>query len=220
MDGAVPRQMRADARRNRERLLTAARDAFVEQGLDVPLEDIARRAGVGIATLYRRFADRQALMLEVAREVLRQVTTEAQAALTEEPDAFRALVRYLHRALDLRIAAVMPVLSGELTIEYDEDFRRAREDLGSLFETMVHTAQRDGLLRSDIGAGDIGLMVIRLARPLPLPVDRVADGSLAHRQLDVLLDGLRSGSRVPPADPGLTLDDVRRIPRRRRSGSH
>src|SRR6266540_7114663 len=94
--------------------------------------DIARRAGVGIATLYRRFADRQALMLEVAREVLRQVTTEARAALTEEPDAFRALVRYLHRALDLRIAAVMPVLSGELTIEYDEDFRRAREDLGSL----------------------------------------------------------------------------------------
>ena len=215
-NGVPPRRMRADARRNRERLLTAARDALVDQGVDAPLEEIARRAGVGIGTLYRRFPDRQALLRDVALQVLSQVTDEARAALAEEPDAYRALARYLHRALDLRIAAVMPVLTEAGPIGRDEEFQRARDDLGRLFESMVTTAQREGLLRPDVGVGDLGLMVIRLARPLPLPVDRAADDALAHRQLDVMLDGLRAHPGRDPgrgrADPGLTLADLRRIP--------
>jgi AcrR family transcriptional regulator len=81
--------MREDARRNRERLLVAARDAFVEHGAGAPLDDIARRAGVGIATLYRRFPDRPALQRQVALDLLDRSAREAAAALAAEPDAIR-----------------------------------------------------------------------------------------------------------------------------------
>lgn len=120
--------MHIDAQRNTERLLNAARDVFVEEGVDVPLEDIAHRAGVGIATLYRRFPDRVALMRAVALHVLVQVTAEARVALAEESDRFRALSRYLPRCLDLRIAAVMPVLDGQLDIGHDDELGQAVSD--------------------------------------------------------------------------------------------
>jgi AcrR family transcriptional regulator len=223
--GGAPRRLRADARRNRERLLAAARDLFVEQGADVPLEEVARRAGVGIATLYRRFPDRAALTRAVALDVLARVTREARAALAEEPDAFRALRRYLHRALDLRIAAVMPLLEDRLAIEEDAELRGARDELGGLYGHMVGEAQRRGLLRADVGLGDIGLLVIRLARPLPGLLPRSMDDTLAHRHLDLLLDGLRASSRAGAEAPlpgrALTLEDLRNRPgagRPRRGG--
>jgi len=200
--------MRTDARRNRERLLNAARDVFVERGVDVPLEDIAQRAAVGIATLYRHFPHRAKLMRAVALHVLRQVAAEARAALAEESDSFRALARYLHRSLDLRIAAIMPVLDGQMDIEHDDELRQARDDLASLFETMMLAARRSRQLRTDIGLGDVGLMVIRLARPLPGAFPRGFDDAAAHRQLDIMLDGMR-GEHAGGTAPGLSLDHVR-----------
>src|SRR5512142_3136850 len=80
--GTTPR-LRADASRNRERILAAARDVFVEEGAGAPLEDIAKRAGVGIATLYRRFPDRESLMRGVVLNVLGRSTDEARLALAE-----------------------------------------------------------------------------------------------------------------------------------------
>ena len=209
---ASPR-MRADARRNRERLLAAARDVFVEQGVDAPLEDVARRAGVGIATLYRRFPDREALMCAVALDVLRRVTDEARAVLAEETDGFHGLSRYLHRALDLRIAAVMPILGGQFDIRGHDELRVARDTLAPLFETIVARARAGGL-RADVGLGDIGLMVIRLARPLPGSFPRDLDAAAAHRQLDIVLDGLRTGAGAAPArhgsdGRGMTIDQLR-----------
>src|ERR671937_2812476 len=88
------RPLRADALRNREHVLAAARAVFVEQGADAPLDDIARRAGVGIATLYRRFPDRDALMRAVVLDVLTNVGQQARLALAEEADGFQALRRY------------------------------------------------------------------------------------------------------------------------------
>src|SRR6266513_4061814 len=119
------RPLRADARRNREQLLAAARDVFVEQGPGAPLDEIARRANVGIATLYRRFPDRESLMRTVLLDVLGRVGHQARLAQAEEPDALSALVRYMHRALDVRIAAVIPALLGQLTLG-DEEMLRAR----------------------------------------------------------------------------------------------
>jgi AcrR family transcriptional regulator len=198
--------MRADARRNRDLVLAAAREVFIEQGVDAPLEDVARRAGVGIATLYRRFPDRQALMRGVALEVLREVAGEARAALAAEPDGFRALARYLHRSLDLRIAAVMPILDGRLDLDGDGEMRAARQELTPVYEEIVRRAHEAGL-RSDVGAGDLGLMVIRLSRPLPGTFARAFDDDLAHRQLDILLDGLRAGGGSDRG--GMTIDEVR-----------
>jgi AcrR family transcriptional regulator len=125
--------MRADARRNLEQILRAARDVFVELGPDAPLEEIARRAGVGIATLYRRFPERRALMRAVALDVLSHVAEEARAALAEEPTPFQALARYMHRALDLRIGAVMPALVGHISLD-DVAMLRARDESAARME--------------------------------------------------------------------------------------
>src|SRR5438874_6267520 len=180
-----PVPLRADARRNRAQVLAAARDVFVEQGADAPLDDVARRAGVGIATLYRRFADRKALMRAVALDVLERVGGEARLALAEEPDALSALVRYMHRALDFRVAAVMPALLGRLSFVADEDIRRARDCAVAPVREMMERAQREGSLRADVTFGDIGLMLVRLSRPLPGAFPRALDDELAHRHVEL-----------------------------------
>ena len=194
--------MRVDARRNRERLLIAARDVFVDQGADAPLEDIANQAGVGIATLYRRFPDREALMRAVAVHVLTAIAAEARAALAEEADPFVALSRYLRRALELRIAAVMPVLSPRL--EHDGDVMRARDGVTPLYERMVKAAHDSGQLRTDVGSGDIGMMLIRLSRPLAGSFPREFDNETARRQLELMLDGLRAQPE-PGRDSPMTV---------------
>jgi AcrR family transcriptional regulator len=206
-------RLRADARRNRERLLLAARDVFVEQGADAPLDEIARRAGVGIATLYRRFPDRQALMQAVALEVLRRVADEARLALAEEPDPFRALARYMHRVLDVRIAAVMPVLVGSVQLA-DEEVERARQAAVEPVLAMIERARADGTLRSDAAFSDVGLLLVRLSRPLPAPITREVDSGLAHRHLDLALAGLRAapeGAAGPLDGPALTLAELRAL---------
>ena len=202
-------RLRADARRNREQLLVAARDVFVEQGADAPLDDVARRAGVGIATLYRRFPDREALMRAVALDVLERVGAEARLAMAEEPDAFKALVRYMHRALDFRIAAVMPALLGRISFETDPEVLRAREWAVEPVVRMIELAQGDGSLRSDIAFGDIGLMLVRISRPLPGPFPRPLDERLAHRHVELLVQGLHSEGPLP--GPGLDLEALRRV---------
>jgi AcrR family transcriptional regulator len=209
------RPMRVDARRNRERLLRAAIQVVIEHGVDAPLDEVARRAGVGIATLYRRFPDRSALLRAMALDVLARVAQEARAALAEQADPFQTLGRCLHRALDLQIAAVMPVLDVQLDLAQDDQLQQAREELADLFSTIVGRAHDNGSLRADVGLGDIGLMVIRLARPLPGSFTREFDDAAAHRQLDILLDGLRAGGsagRVAPEDRSRRWTDVRGQP--------
>src|SRR5215211_3809304 len=139
--GTVP-VLRADARRNRDRILVAARDVFVEQGPDAPLDEIAARAGVGIATLYRRFPDRRALQRAVALDVLGRVAEEGRLALAEEPGAFPALARYMHRALDLRVGAVMPALVGQLLPE-DEALLRARDEAVAPTRALIDAARAE-----------------------------------------------------------------------------
>lgn len=206
--------MRADARENRERIMLAARDVFADQGPSAPLEDIARRAGVGIATVYRRFPDRRALMRAVALDVWRRMAHEAQAALVEEPDSFAALARYMHRALSLRIAAVMPVLAGQLPMP-DEEMSRVRDESAAAMQELVDRAQAEGGLRSDVMSGDIGLLLVRLGRPYVSPFPYDLDDQLAHRQLDLLIDGLRNESNHPVArlsGPSMALADLMTLP--------
>ena len=191
--------MRADARRNRERLLAAARDVFVDQGPDAPLDAISAAAQVGIGTLYRRFPDRRALIRAVALDVLGLAAEEARLALTEEPDAFQALARYLHRALDLRISAVMPALLDHIPPD-DEEIALIRTHSWGLFQHLIDRAHAAGTLRADATFADIGLLLVRLARPLPGPIPRDLDNRLAHRHLELLLDGLRT-DRAEPAAP-------------------
>ncbi len=208
--GEVPR-MRADARRNREQILLAAREVFADHGPGAPLEEVSRRAGVGIGTLYRRFPDRASLLRALALDVLGRAAQEARLALAEEPTAFQALARYMHRALDLRIGVVMPALVNQIPIE-DAEMLRARDEASTPVQKMIDGAQADGTLRPDVVFGDIGMLIIRLARPLPGPFPRTLDDRLAHRHLDLLLDGLRAARDRPAAplpEPALTLANLR-----------
>lgn len=183
-----PRRTRADALRNREQILRAAVDLMVEQGATVPLEMIARQAGVGIATLYRHFPDRMVLLRQVALDVLTQSAAAAKSALDEEPDAFTALARYLHDAIDLRIGMVMPMLTERVLL--DDEVAAAREASQRGLAAVVQAAHDEGSLRPDVGSGDIGLLMIRMTPPLPVTISPEDNHRLSHRHLELMLDGL------------------------------
>src|ERR671938_672751 len=99
--------MRADARRNLEQLLAAARDLVAEKGAGVPLDEVAQPAGVGIATLYRRFPHRTALLRGVVLDALEQTRVAAERAATEQDDSFEGLPAHLRAALDSRVCTVI-----------------------------------------------------------------------------------------------------------------
>jgi AcrR family transcriptional regulator len=207
-----PRRTRADAVRNREQILRAAVDLMVEQGPAAPLEMIARRAGVGIATLYRHFPDRMVLLRQVALDVLTQSAVAAKAALEEEPDAFTALARYLHDAIDLRIGVVMPMLAERVLM--DEELVTARDASQNALTAVVRAAHDEGSLRPDVGSGDIGLLMIRMTPPLPVAISPEDNHRLSHRHLELVLDGLLRFLAVDslPGRP-LGLEELGDIPR-------
>lgn len=199
--------VRADAARNRDLLLRAARDVFVEHGSDVALDEVARRAGVGIATLYRRFPDRSVLIRAVVLDVLAEIAASARLALAEEADPGRALARYMHAALDIRVAAVMPAIVGTLLPLDDAEVIAAREASVAPLAEIIARAQSAGVLRPDVTFGDIGLLLIRLSRPLPQSLPSETEHALAHRHLDIVLAGLLSAER-PLSGPALSLADL------------
>ncbi|MEU8306845.1 TetR/AcrR family transcriptional regulator [Actinomadura sp. NPDC048955] len=208
--GTKQRPLRADARDNRDRILAAAREVFVEQGPGAPLEEISRRAGTGIATLYRRFPDRRTLTRAVALDALERTRDEVKRARDEEETAFAALVRYMHRVLDIRIGAVFPVLLDQIPFD-DEEIAATREEGVAVMQEIVAAAQKDGDLRPDVTHGDVGMLLVRLSRPLPGPLPKETGEELAHRHLDLLIDGLRGGRPGELGGPALTFDDLRSL---------
>jgi AcrR family transcriptional regulator len=207
-----PRRTRSDALRNREQILRAAVDLMVEQGATVPLEMIARHAGVGIATLYRHFPDRMVLLRQVALDILTQSAAAAKTALDEEPDAFTALARYLHDAIDLRIGMVLPMLAERVLL--DDEVVAAREASQRGLAAVVQAAHDEGSLRPDVGSGDIGLLMIRMTPPLPVAISPEDNHRLSHRHLELVLDGLLRFLAYDslPGRP-LGLEELGEIPR-------
>lgn len=203
----VPRP-RADAVRNRERILTAARDVLVEFGPAAPLDEIARRAGVGNATLYRHFPDRPTLIHHVVLFGMDRVTGLAVDSLAEEPDAFAALVRFTHAAADERIGALCPVLSSDFDHDHPE-LLVSRETLEEAVEALLAAGRSSGLVRTDIGVGDLMIALSQLSRPLPGAGCFDAD-VFVHRHLQLFLDGLRAPARSELPGSAATLADLRR----------
>ncbi|WP_405980251.1 TetR/AcrR family transcriptional regulator [Streptomyces sp. NBC_00158] len=208
--GRVPKP-RADAVRNRERILVAAREVFVEFGSEAPLDEIARRAGIGNATLYRHFPDRAALVHHVVLYVMDRVTALAEDALAEEPDAFAALCRFTHGAADERIGALCPMLAAGFDRDHPE-LLAARAALETAVERLVDAGQSGGLLRPDIGVGDLMVALSQLSRPLP-GTDCLGVERFVHRHLQLFMDGLRAPARSELPGTAATLDDLRRAPR-------
>ena len=209
---------RADARRNQVQLLAAARDVFVERGAAAPLDEVARRAGVGIGTLYRRFADRDALLRAVAVDALehsREAAEEAAAWVDEGGgDGLDGVARYMHAVLDLRVSAVVPIALERLDLDA-ADVAVVRDRSAAAVEALVDAAHEDGSLAREISFGDIGTLLVRLSRPLPGPVPTDVNDELAHRHLDLVLAGLRAGPDVP--GKGLSRAELRALRERRSS---
>jgi len=200
-------RLRADALRNRERIIAAARETLVEHGADVHLDEIARRAGVGNATLYRHFADRHELIHHVTLSVMARIAEQAETARAEEPDAFLALRRFVHAAADERIGALCPLLADGVDHEHP-DLVEARDRLERDTEALMAAARAAGQLRDDIAVGDLMVALTQLTRPLP-GSGCVNFDQFVHRHLQLFLDGLMAPARSHLPGCAATLQDLR-----------
>jgi AcrR family transcriptional regulator len=176
-------------------------------GPDVPLDEVARRAGVGNATLYRNFPDRAALVHEVVLAVTSSTIDRAEEAVAAESDPFAALSRFVHAAADERIGALCPMLSGGFDADHSELLAERRRLEGAV-EGLVARAMSAGRLRTDIAVGDVLVALSQLTRPLPgiaCPgIDR-----FTHRHLQLFLDGLEAPARSVLPGSAATLEDLR-----------
>jgi AcrR family transcriptional regulator len=177
-----PRPMRADAQRNYERLLSAAAAAFTEHGADdVSLEEIARRAGVGIGTLYRHFPTRQALLEAVYREQVEAVRAAAEEQLQSDAPG-EALAAWLRVLVDF--SSTKHSLTTALLATMDKDSELIR----GAAEALLARAQEAGAVRADVDAKDL----IRLVHAVNLAAQYgPADPGQRDRMLGFILDGLR-----------------------------
>ncbi|MDV3209541.1 MAG: TetR/AcrR family transcriptional regulator; helix-turn-helix transcriptional regulator [Rhodococcus ruber] len=190
--------MRADAARRREALILAARDVLAERGHDAPLDAIAERAGVGIATLYRNFPTRDDLAHAVARRTLIEAGAAADralAAMASDPES--AWAEFVDTAVRLRLGALIPALIVESYRELPGDVLEIREGTKARVTELVHAAQRAGLVRDDVRPIEVIMAVARLTRPHVRFVDDVVPG-LVPRMIAIYLAGLRPDGRPLP----------------------
>ncbi len=200
--------LRADARRNHQQVLEAARGVVLAHGPNVSLDVISKAAGVGIGTLYRRFTDREGLLRALVLDALSGAREVAERALDEHDTGYDALAAYLREALELRVSALIPMVLDRLDPD-DAELTEAREAGAAILETIIDTAHDDGSLPHDIDFGDIGPMLVRLSRPLPGTLPAEVDLQLARRQLDLFLLGMHHASDDTVGGPGLTRKDLR-----------
>ena len=191
MGAAGQRPRRADARRNRDRLLSVAVKAFSHSAdTDVTLESIARQAGVGIGTLYRHFPTREALVVAAYRHEVQRLC-EAVSALQGRlaPDA--ALREWMERFVDYvatkrgMAAALQTVVTADSTL-----FADTYEQIVSALTSLLDAGIEDGTIRADADAAD----VLRAMRGAWLVTDEQHRSDYAGRLLDLLMDGLRFGA--------------------------
>jgi AcrR family transcriptional regulator len=180
--------VRADAHRNRERLLAAARRAFASSGDKVALEAIARQAGVGIGTLYRHFPTREALVEAVHHAELTRLCASAGEILAEEPPdaALRSwmdrFADYLAAKREMADALRAAIASGVIT------HSRSREHMADAVQTLLDAGAAAGTLRGDVRADDVVATLVGIFLACGQPDQR----SQADRLLDLLMDALRA----------------------------
>lgn len=184
------RPLRADAQRNRDRLIEVATTAFTDSGVDVALEDIARRAEVGIGTLYRHFPTRETLVMAVYRKQIDDLASAAQSLplLHGPAEALRLWMRGF-----VEYGAVKRGLVVLLRTMMDTDthlFDHARATLRRSAEDLMTAAAAAGEIRPDFAADD----VIRALGGICMATDRPDAGATALTLVDLVFDGLRYGA--------------------------
>jgi AcrR family transcriptional regulator len=190
--------MRADAARNRERVLRAAAEVFAERGLDATLDDVARRACVGVGTVYRRFPNKEALIEALFTERVDEVVALALEA-GRRPDAWEGFVLFLERSLELQ-SADRGLRDAILRSDYGRDrVAGGRVRIVAVVGEVMRRAQRAGQLRPDVTSNDLP-MIMRMIDAVS-ETAREADPDLWRRYLALVIDGLRA-DRSDPSDLG------------------
>ena len=199
---ASVRGPRRDAVRNRELLLAAARDVFGERGVDASLEEIARRAGLGIGTLYRHFPSRQALIDALLEERLGAVVALADAAAADPADGLR---RFLEAMIDLqaRERVLREVLHRSA---HAGRVAELRAEVHDALEQLLAHAHAEGALRTDFALSDLALLLWSFG---PL-IDAGIPATARRRHLHWMLDGLRPAAATAQAAPPLSQAQLER----------
>jgi AcrR family transcriptional regulator len=191
----APRPRRADAERNRARILAAASELFAERGLDASMPDLAERAGVGVGTLYRAFPDKDHLLGAVMAERLRWFAVQIEAA-TAAADPWTAFTDVIWKgaALHVKDRAFHQCMRGALELP---EVREARGRTLDAFQRLIDRAQGAGVMRADVVAEDVPMLLAGVG------LSRVAGpGAAWERHLAVVIDGLRADGAHPlPSRP-------------------
>jgi AcrR family transcriptional regulator len=185
-------RLRRDAQRNRDAILVAAQAVFSERGLDAGVEEIARRAGVGIATLYRRFPHKDDLIAAIFEQRLGELAIVAEEAL-QDPRPWNGLVRFLEAAGELQAAnrGLKDILAH--TLRREGALTPARRRVRRLNAKLVERAQRAGVLRADITAEDISIFLMSMCTVVDTTAEVAPD--FWRRFLTISIDGLRAGEK-------------------------
>jgi len=183
------RPLRADARRNRERILEAAREVFAESGVDVQIDDVARRSCVGVGTVYRHFPTKEALLGELVRQKFEIFAANARAALERQGEPFAVFADLLRQNAEAcaRDAAIQRVLTGfgeHVYVHARSEF----EALTVATAELISRAQRTGEMRPDITVDDIPMLMCGVSATMV----QSGPGFDWHRHLQLVLDMLRA----------------------------
>lgn len=201
------RPLRRDAELNRQRILRAAATVFTQRGLDATLDDVARQAGVGVGTVYRRFPDKESLVAELFADRIDTMVRAAEQALLA-PDPWQALVTYLEYAAET-MASDIGLKQLMMFATYGRDrVCYAREQMRPVITKLVERAQTAGELREDFSATDVPLIAYMLASAAEYAGH--VHPEVWRRYLALIIDGLRpSRDGVSPLPaPSLTAEEI------------
>jgi AcrR family transcriptional regulator len=185
-------------------LVQAAREVFAERGLEASMDDVAHRAGLGVGTAYRHFANKYELALAILAEAIERVYQLVDDAVAN-PDPWAGLVSFVEGTAEMQSSdrGLREVLMG---VHDAEQMEQVHDRLSGPLRELVERAKASGAVRADVESTDIGIVVTMLCTVADVTGD--ASPELWRRYLPMMLDGLRSGPE--PAVPALSEDLLRK----------
>ncbi|GAC1373848.1 MAG: TetR/AcrR family transcriptional regulator [Actinomycetota bacterium] len=210
----IERPLRADARRNRERVLQAAEVLFAEGGLKVQIEQVAQRAGVGVGTVCRNFPTKQALVDAVLTGMCESLLADAQAALVE-PDAGGSFRRFFAAMADFQARHLAFAEEMAADMDLPTSAVAVKASLRDAVDELVSRAQACGAIRPDIGPGDMAMLFSGIAHAASWAGECAP--TLRQRYVAIVMDGLRPLNPTPLPGRPIAMAEVQQARRKKRA---
>jgi AcrR family transcriptional regulator len=191
MTKVLGRPLRADARRNRERVLIAAREVFADQGREAQMDDVARRAMVGVGTVYRHFPTKEALIEALVLETFERILVVAKAQLERTDDPWDALVQTMWAgaeilAGDRSLSEVMAEAPGAFNFD-----AAVQNEMNATMSALIERAQAEGTLRADVVLDDVVMVMCGIGAATRKT--HICPGAW-RRHIAIVIDGMRATS--------------------------